>query len=91
MTPELTATPRLAPGVHLNEKNQQPRALLGAAREVRLSGPSLEIVELCDGKHTVQQIAEELHALYAKAEPQRVTEDLLRYLGLLHEQRAIEF
>jgi hypothetical protein len=91
MTPALTATPRLAHGVRLNEKSQQPRMLLGAARELRLSGPSLEIVELCDGKHTVQQIAEKLHVLYAKAEPQRITEDLLRYLGLLHEQRAIEF
>lgn len=91
MTPELTATPRLAPGVRLNERNQRPRMLLGAARELRLSGPSLEIVELCDGKHTVQQIVEKLHALYAKAEPQRITEDLLSYLGLLQEQRAIDF
>jgi hypothetical protein len=48
-------------------------------------------VQLCDGKHTVQQIAKKLHALYAKAEPQRITGDLLSYLGLLHEQRAIDF
>jgi len=91
MTPELTATPRLAAGVRLNERNQQPRMLLGAARELRLSGPSLEIVGLCDGKCTVQQIAEKLHSLYAKAEPQRITDDLLRYLELLHDQRAIDF
>jgi hypothetical protein len=48
-------------------------------------------VQLCDGKHTVQQIAEELHGLYAKAEPERVTGDLLNYLELLHRQNAIEF
>ena len=58
---------------------------------MRISGPSLEIVKLCDGKHTVQQIAEKLHALYAKAEPQRVTEDLLSYLELLKKQGAVEF
>jgi len=91
MKPELTAKPRLAPGVRLNEKSQQPRMLLMAGRELRLSGPSLEIVQLCNGNHTVEQIAENLHALYAKAEPQRVTNDLLSYLGLLHDQRAIEF
>ena len=91
MRPELTSTPRLAPGVRMNEKNQHPRMLLVAGRELRLSGPSLEIVQLCDGNHTVQQIAESLQAHYAKAEPQRVTSDLLNYLGLLHEQRAIEF
>jgi len=89
--PELTASPRLAPGVRLNEKNQQPRMLLLQGRELRLSGPSLEIVVLCDGKHTVEQIAQKLHTLYAKAEPQRVTQDLLNYLALLHDQRAIEF
>lgn len=91
MKPELTATPRLAAGVRLNEKSQQPRMLLMPERALRLNGPSLEIVQLCDGKHTVQQIAEALHKLYAKAEPQRITDDLLNYLELLHTQRAVDF
>ena len=91
MKPELTAVPRLAPGVRLNEKSQQPRMLLMPERALRLNGPSLEIVQLCDGKHTVQQIAEKLHTLYSKAEPQRITDDLLGYLALLHDQRAIDF
>lgn len=91
MKPELTATPRLAPGVRLNEQSQLPRTLLMPERALRLNGPSLEIVQLCDGKHTVQQIAEKLHALYSKAEPQRITDDLLGYLALLHDQRAIDF
>jgi coenzyme PQQ biosynthesis protein PqqD len=91
MKPELTATPRLAPGVRLNDQSQLPRTLLMPERALRLNGPSLEIVQLCDGKHTVQQIAEKLHALYSKAEPQRITDDLLGYLALLHDQRAIDF
>jgi len=91
MKPELSATPRLAPGVRLNDKSQLPRTLLMPERALRLNGPSLEIVQLCDGKHTVQQIAEKLHALYSKAEPQRITDDLLGYLALLHDQRAIDF
>jgi coenzyme PQQ biosynthesis protein PqqD len=91
MKPELTATPRLAPGVRLNDKSQLPRTLLMPERALRLNGPSLEIVQLCDGGHTVQQIAEKLHALYSKAEPQRITDDLLGYLALLHDQRAIDF
>ena len=90
MKPEMTASPRLAPGVRLNEKTQQPRMLLMPERALRLIGPSLEIVQLCDGQHTVQQIAEKLHALYSKAEPRRVTDDLLGYLELLHKERAID-
>jgi pyrroloquinoline quinone biosynthesis protein D len=91
MKPELSATPRLAPGVRLNDSQQQPRMLLMPERALRLNGPSLEIVQRCDGKHTVQQIAEVLHTLYSKAEPQRITSDLLGYLALLHDQRAIDF
>ena len=91
MKPEMTATPRLAPGVRLNEKTQQPRMLLMPERALRLNGPSLEIVQLCDGKHTVQQIAEQLHTLYEKAELARVTTDVLNYLELLHQQNAIVF
>ena len=91
MKPELTATPRLASGVRLNDRNQLPRQLLLPKSNMRISGPSLEIVQLCDGKHTVQQIVEELRALYTKAEPQRITEDLLDYLELLQKQGAVEF
>jgi pyrroloquinoline quinone biosynthesis protein D len=91
MKPELSATPRLAPGVRLNESNQPQRMLLMPERALRLNGPSLEIVQRCDGKHTVQQIAEDLHKFYSKAEPQRITDDLLGYLALLHDQRAIDY
>jgi len=91
MTPDMSATPKLAKGVRLSDKNQQPRTLLMPERALRLNGPSLAIVELCDGHHTVEQIAEKLHAMYAKAEPQRITKDLLGYLALLHDERAVDF
>jgi pyrroloquinoline quinone biosynthesis protein D len=91
MTPDMSATPKLAKGVRLSDKNQQPRTLLMPERALRLNGPSLAIVELCDGHHTVEQIAERLHAMYAKAEPQRITKDLLGYLALLHDERAVDF
>jgi hypothetical protein len=90
-TPELSSTPRLLTGVHMSEKNQQPRMLLIPGKPpLRLSGPSLEIVQLCDGNHTVEQIAAKLQALYAKAAPERVTADVLSYLTLLHQQNAIQ-
>ena len=60
-------------------------------RALRLNGPSLEIVERCDGKHTVQQIISEMQQIYSKAEPKRVEADILGYLTLLHNQRAIDF
>ena len=58
---------------------------------LRLNGPSLEIVERCDGQHTVEQIVRELQKIYSKAEPQKVEQDILGYLALLQERRALDF
>ena len=60
-------------------------------RALRLNGPSLEIVERCDGQHTVQQIVTDLQKLYSKAAPEKVEQDILGYLKLLNDQRAIDF
>ena len=60
-------------------------------RALRLNGPSLEIVERCDGNHTVQQIISELQQLYSKAEPKKVESDILDYLARLRDQRALDF
>ena len=91
MTPELNSRPRLAVGCRLNEKGQQSRVLHMPERALRLNGPSLEIVERCDGARTVRQIISELQKLYSKAEPQKVEDDILGYLGRLHDQRALDF
>jgi pyrroloquinoline quinone biosynthesis protein D len=91
MTPAMESRPRLAPGCRLNDQNQQPRTLLMPERALRLNGPSLEIVERCDGQHTVSQIVSELQTIYSKAVPQKVESDILGYLTLLHDQRALDF
>jgi pyrroloquinoline quinone biosynthesis protein D len=90
VTPDLQSHPRLAVGCRLSENNQQ-RVLLMPERALRLNGPSLEIVERCDGQHTVQQIITELQQIYSKAEPKKVETDILDYLARLNDQRAIDF
>jgi len=91
MTPDSNNRPRLAPGCRLNDAKQQPRVLLMPEKALRLMGPSLEIVERCDGQHTVRQIITELQKIYDKAEPQKVETDILGYLSLLNDQRALDF
>jgi coenzyme PQQ biosynthesis protein PqqD len=90
MTLNLESHPRLAAGCRLGENNNQ-RVLLMPERALRLLGPSLEIVQRCDGKHTVHQIITELQQIYSKAEPQKVETDILGYLTLLNNQRALDF
>jgi pyrroloquinoline quinone biosynthesis protein D len=88
---DLRARPRLAAGCRLTEPNQGPRMLLMPERALRLNGPSLEIVERCDGAHTIQEIITELQKIYSKAEPERVEKDILGYLTLLQDQGALDF
>ncbi|HME12605.1 MAG TPA: pyrroloquinoline quinone biosynthesis peptide chaperone PqqD [Candidatus Acidoferrum sp.] len=83
--------PRLAPGCRLNEAGKEPRTLLMPERALRLQGPSLEIIERCDGQHTVQQIISDLQKIYSKAAPEKVAQDIQGYLKLLHDQRALDF
>lgn len=85
-----TSKPTLAAGVRLGE-NQGNKVLLMPERALRLNGPSLEIVSRCDGKHSVAQLIADLQKIYSKADPHKVESDILGYLQLLHDQRALDF
>jgi len=91
MTPDPTKRPRLAAGCRLNERSQPSRVLLMPERALRLNGPSLEIVERCDGTRTVAEIIADLQKLYSKAAPEKVEQDILEYLGRLQDRRALDF
>lgn len=91
MIPGMESRPRLAPGCRLDNKVQGSQMLLMPERALRLSGPSLEIVQRCDGQRTVQQIVSELQKVYSKALPQKVEHDILEYLELLQRERALDF
>jgi pyrroloquinoline quinone biosynthesis protein D len=89
--PDPEKRPRLAPGCRMGENAEQLRVLQMPERALRLNGPSLEIVQRCDGKNTVREIISELQQIYSKADPLRVEQDILGYLTLLQEQRALDF
>jgi hypothetical protein len=89
--PELNSRPRLAAGCRLSDASQSPRVLQMPDRALRVSGPSLEMLSRCDGKHNVGEIVAALQKLYSKADPQKVRSDTLEYLARLQDDRAIEF
>jgi hypothetical protein len=60
-------------------------------RALPLLGPSLQIVERCDGTHTVAEIVAELQKFYSKAQPEKVEQDVLDYLEMLHRTGAVVF
>jgi pyrroloquinoline quinone biosynthesis protein D len=87
---DANSKPRLAPGVRLGQNNNQ-QVLLMPERALRLNGPSLEIVQRCDGERTVAEIVADLQKIYSKADPAKVESDILGYLDLLNDQRALDF
>jgi pyrroloquinoline quinone biosynthesis protein D len=91
MIPDINSRPQFAAGCRLNDAKQTSRVLLMPERALRLLGPSLEIVQRCDGRRTVREIIAELQKIYAQADPQKVETDILGYLSLLHDQRALDF
>lgn len=91
MIPGMETHPRLAAGCRLNDRGEGATMLLMPERALRLSGPSLEIVQRCDGQHTVAQIVMDLQAKYSKAQPKKIEHDILEYLELLHTERALDF
>ena len=87
----IDARPCLALGCRLSEASGPATTLLMPERAMRLNGPGLHSVRLCDGQHTVPDIVRELQALYASVEPARIEEETRAFLEQLHERRAVDF
>ncbi len=86
-----TARPRLAPDCQVSCKPGEKITLTTPQRPLPLLGPSLQIVERCDGKRTVAEIIMELQNLYVKAKPEKVEQDVRNYLEMLHQIGAVIF
>ena len=63
---ELPERPKLAPGVRLHfDKARNDWVLLAPERIVEIEGPAQEILRRCDGSRTLDQVIDELAAVYA--------------------------
>ncbi|HET7883711.1 MAG TPA: pyrroloquinoline quinone biosynthesis peptide chaperone PqqD [Acetobacteraceae bacterium] len=89
MPDTLPERPRLAPGVRLHfDKTREAWVLLGPERVIEAEGPAPEILKRCDGTRTVDQIIDELAALYA-ADRGEIAGDVTDMLGELVTKRML--
>jgi pyrroloquinoline quinone biosynthesis protein D len=89
MPDTLPERPRLAPGVRLHfDKTREAWVLLGPERVIETEGPAPEILKRCDGTLTVDQIIDELAALYA-ADRGEIAGDVTEMLGELVTKRML--
>ncbi|MEJ0015168.1 MAG: pyrroloquinoline quinone biosynthesis peptide chaperone PqqD [Acetobacteraceae bacterium] len=81
--------PRLAPGVRLHfDATRSAWVLLGPERIIEMEGPAHDILRRCDGLHTLDQIIDELAALYT-AERAEIAGDVTDMLADLAARRMI--
>lgn len=81
--------PRLAPGVRLHwDARRNAWLLLAPERVVEMEGPAPEIIRLCDGHHTVDDIVAALAAAY-DAPLTTIAEDVGAMLAELEGKRMI--
>ena len=91
MAPESTSRPRLAAGCRWAEANGAERMLLFPEGAIRLHGTGREILERCDGQHTVQEIVEELQAMYSAGDPAQIQAEVAGFLERLQQKRIVDF
>jgi pyrroloquinoline quinone biosynthesis protein D len=87
--PKLPERPRLAPGVRLHfDTMRDAWVLLGPERVIETEGPASEILRRCDGSRTVDQIVDELAALYT-ADRAEIAGDVADMLAELVTKRLL--
>ena len=88
--PELTSQPRLAPGCRWSTQGEQ-QVVLFPEGMIRVQGTGRNILELCDGQCTVQDIVTALSEKYGKADPVKITEDVTSFLEALQRKRIVDY
>ena len=88
--PVPSSQPRLAPGCRWSTRDEQP-VLLFPEGMVRLQGTARYILELCDGRRTLQEIVATLSQRYVSSSEQKISEDVLSFLEALQEKRLIDY
>ena len=58
---------------------------------IRVQGTGENILELCDGQRTVQEIVTTLSGRYGTADPVKITEDVSSFLEALQRKRIVDY
>jgi pyrroloquinoline quinone biosynthesis protein D len=88
--PAESSQPRLANGVRWTGEGEE-RTLLFPEGALRLQGTGREIVERCDGQHTMLQIVQELQATFGASNPEKIRGDVFIFIERLQQKGVVSF
>jgi pyrroloquinoline quinone biosynthesis protein D len=88
--PSQTSQPRLAPGCRWGTHGEQ-QVVLFPEGMIRVQGTAQNILELCDGQRTVEEIVVTLSGRYGAGDPAKIAEDVSSFLEALQRKRIVDY
>ena len=82
--------PKLALGCRWAGSDAE-RVVLFPEGAIRVQGPGRQILELCDGELTFDEVVAQLHQQYSLSDDQQIREDAARFLEQLHDKRIVDY
>ena len=88
--PADSSQPRFASGCRWGTQGEE-RVVLFPEGMIRVQGTGQNILELCDGQRTVQEIVASLSATYNGADLAKIREDVGNFLEALQRKRIVDY
>jgi pyrroloquinoline quinone biosynthesis protein D len=83
--------PKLIRNCRLSESPAQGDMLVMPEGAIRLKGTSKEIIVLCDGARSIDDIVNALRAKYSTKDPAELEKETLEFLETLKNKRVLDF
>ena len=88
--PPDSSCPRLAAGCRWGSHGEEP-VILYPEGMIRLQDTGRSILELCDGKRSVQEIVSSLALRFTKADAEKIRSDVQAFLESLQQKRIVDY
>jgi pyrroloquinoline quinone biosynthesis protein D len=88
--PTDSSQPRFASGCRWGTQGEE-QVVLFPEGMIRVQETGRSILELCDGKRTVQEIAAALSEAYSGGDPTKIREDVGSFLEALQQKRIVDY
>jgi pyrroloquinoline quinone biosynthesis protein D len=88
--PADSSQPRFAVGCRWGSQGEE-RVVLFPEGMIRVQGTGQNILELCDGQRTVQEIVSALVVTFSGADAVKIREDVGNFLEALQQKRIVDY
>jgi pyrroloquinoline quinone biosynthesis protein D len=88
--PSDSSQPRFASGCRWGTQGEE-RVVLFPEGMIRVQGTGQNILELCDGQRTVQEIVTTLAEKFSGGDPAKIREDVGSFLEALQQKRIVDY